>query len=380
GRSGFAHLFEHMMFIETENLEKGEFDGFVTGAGGTLNGTTNKDRTSYYETVPSNQLNVALWMEAERMQNLRVTEESFRREREVVKEERRLRVDNQPYGKAIAEVMDTLPIDYEPYEHSVIGSMEDLDAATGDDARDFYERFYVPNNAAIVVAGDATVGQVRELAERFFGHMQRGPDVPPLPPVTNVPRTDGPRDVTMTDPLATLPLLMEAYAVPEHRHPDSRALSLLGSILMAGESSRLFQRLVQEEKVALQVGGGASSGLGPGTLQVFALPNQGVEVARLRDLVREELERVVREGVSERELEKAKNQLRASTIMGRQTVAAKAGQLHHFRVLHGDLDAIGEDLDAYIAVTTADIQQVARRYITPGNRTTMVVEPAEPTT
>ncbi|HUG39624.1 MAG TPA: pitrilysin family protein [Longimicrobiales bacterium] len=380
GRSGFAHLFEHMMFIETTNLERGRFDALITGAGGSLNGTTNKDRTAYFETVPSNQLNVALWLEADRMTNLVVNEENFRREREVVKEERRLRVDNQPYGKALWEVMDTLAIDYGPYEHSVIGSMEDLDAATGDDAREFYERFYVPNNAAVVVAGDVTVAQVRALAEEYFGHMRRGPDVAPLPPVTNVPRADGPRDVTLTDELATLPLITEAYAIPEHVHPDARALSLLGSILMGGESSRLYQRLVKEEKVALQVGGGASSGLGPGTLQIFALPNQGVDVSRLRTLVREELDRLLRDGVTERELQKVKNQTRAGMIMGRQTVAAKASQLHHYRVMHGEIGAINEDLDAFMRVTTADILRVARQYITPGNRTTLVVRPASSST
>lgn len=379
GRSGFAHLFEHMMFIETENLERGRFDALVTGSGGSLNGTTNKDRTNYFETVPSNQLNVALWLEADRMQNLVVNEENFQREREVVKEERRLRVDNQPYGRTFFEVLDTLVVDYEPYEHSVIGSMEDLEAATAEDAREFYERFYVPNNAAIVVAGDATAEQVRELAERYFGHMQRGPDVAPLPPVTGVPRTDGPRDVEVPDRLATLPLFIEAYTIPEHDHPDARALSLLADVMAGGESSRLNQRLVMEEKAALQVGGNASSGLGPGALQFFVFPNQGVDPERLRALMREELDRLLAEGITERELEKAKNRMRAGMIMGRQTVAAKAGQLHHYRVMHGDLDAINEDLDAFMAVTRADILRVARTYIMPGNRSTIVVRPGSST-
>ena len=376
-RSGFAHLFEHMMFGGTENLPQGQFDQMVNNAGGTLNASTNKDATWYYQTVPSNQVNVALWLEADRLRGLVVDEEAFEREREVVKEERRLRLDNAPYGKAMGEVMDSLPIDYEPYEHSVIGSMEDLNAATAQDARDFHERFYVPNNAAVVVAGDVTVEQVRALAEEYFGGIPRGPAIDPLPPVTNVPRTDGPRDVEMTDPLATLPLYVEAYAIPQHEHEDSRALSLLGRILMTGESSRMNQRLVKEERAALQVGGGAGAGLGPGVFQVFTLPNQGVDVSRLRELVREELQKVIDEGVTERELQKAKNQTRSGMIMGRQTVSAKASELHHYRAQHGDIAEINNDLDMFMAVTTADIQRVARKYLTPGNRTTMVVKPGE---
>lgn len=377
GRSGFAHLFEHMMFQRTENLQQGDFDQYINNAGGTLNGTTDKDRTAYFETVPANQVNMALWLEADRMRNLVVEEENFAREREVVKEERRLRVDNAPYGKAMWDVLDTLPIEYEPYEHSVIGSMEDLDAATGEDAREFYRRFYVPNNAAIVVAGDVTVEQVRALAEEFFGGIPRGPAIDPLPPVTNVPMAGGPRRVTMEDPLATLPLLAQAYAIPPHSHPDARPLSLLGRILMTGESSRMNQRLVKDERAALQIGGGAGSGLGPGTFTVFALPNQGVEVARLESLIQEELERVTREGVTERELQKAKNQTRAGMIMGRQRVSSKASELHHYRTQHGDIGEINHDLGRYMAVTTEDILRVARKYLTPENQSVVIVNPAE---
>ncbi|MFW6205713.1 MAG: M16 family metallopeptidase, partial [Gemmatimonadota bacterium] len=213
GRSGFAHLFEHMMFIDTENLEQGEFDSYINRAGGTLNGTTDKDRTAYYETVPSNHINVVLWLEADRMSNLVIDEANFRREREVVKEERRLRVDNQPYGEAIMTI-DTLGQDWEPYRHTVIGSMDDLDAATADDARQFYDRFYVPNNAAVAVAGDVTVAQVRALAEEYFGGIPRGPERVTLPPVPPVPRTDDERRVTLEDDQATLPLFLSAYSIP----------------------------------------------------------------------------------------------------------------------------------------------------------------------
>ncbi len=373
GRSGFAHLFEHLMFINTDNLEQGDIDAFVNRAGGDLNAGTGKDQTLYYETVPSNHLNVMLWLEAERMQHLVVNEENFRREREVVKEERRLRVDNQPYGEA-QMTMDTLSTDWEPYRHTVIGSMDDLNAATADDAREFYERFYVPNNAAIAVAGDVTVAEVRELAERYFAHIPRGPEMAPLPPIPAVPRTTGERRVRLEDPKATLPLFMAAYSLPPEDHADTPALELLGRILMTGESSRMKQRLVKEERAALQVFGGASSGMGPGSLTIYALPNQGVDVDRIEALVQEEIEKVLNAAVSPRELEKAQNQTRSATIMGRLRVASKAGLLQRYR-RSGDLSEVNRALDRYMAVSVDDIIRVARTYLTPENRTVVIAVP-----
>ncbi|MDX1675461.1 MAG: pitrilysin family protein [Longimicrobiales bacterium] len=378
GRSGFAHLFEHMMFINTDHLEQGEFDSYINRAGGNLNGTTNKDRTAYFETVPANYVNVALWLEADRMANLVVNEENFQREREVVKEERRLRVDNQPYGQAIMTI-DTLSQDWEPYRHTVIGSMDDLNAATSEDARAFYERFYVPNNAAVVVAGDVTVDQVRGLAERYFGHMERGPELPELPPVPAAPRTDGERRVTVEDDKATLPLYLSAYTIPQEGHADIPALELMGRILMTGESSRLNQRLVQEERAALQIFGGASAGMGPGTVTVYAVPNQGVDVSRVEALIWEELERIRAEGVTARELEKAQNQTRASMIMSRQRVSSKASMLQSYR-RQGDISKINTAIDGYMAVTVEDIQRVAETYLNPANRTVVIAVPAGPST
>ena len=378
GRSGFAHLFEHMMFINTENLEQGELDRHINRAGGNLNGTTNKDRTAYYETVPSNYVNVALWLEADRMTNLVVNEENFQREREVVKEERRLRIDNQPYGQAIMTI-DTLSQDWEPYRHTVIGSMDDLNAATAEDARQFYERFYVPNNAAVVVAGDVTVDQIRDLAEAYFGSIERGPETAELPPMPAAPRTDGERRVTVEDEKATLPLFLSAYTIPAEGHADLPALELMGRILMTGESSRINQRLVKEERAALQVFGGASAGMGPGTVSVYAVPNQGVDVSRLEALIWEELERIRAEGVTERELEKARNQTRAGMILSRQRVNSKASMLQSYR-RQGDISEVNRAVDKYMAVTVEDIQRVAETYLTPENRTVVIAVPAGPST
>lgn len=377
GRSGFAHLFEHLLFQETENLDAGDFAELIQGAGGTYNGTTNNDRTAYFERLPSNRLNLALWLEAERMARLRVTKENFEREREVVKEERRLRVDNQPYGQAFL-TLDTLVNDWPPYDHTVIGSMEDLDAATPDDVLAFYRRFYVPNNATVVVAGDVTVDQVRGLAEEYFGAIPRGPELEVPPPLPPVPRADGERRRTIADKLANTPLYMAGFNIPAHRHGDTYALQLLSSILSRGESSRLYQRLVKREKAALQVFSSLDTRLGPSRFFFAALPNQGVGIERIEALVNEEVEKLQREGVSARELEKAKNQLRSGQIMGRQTVFSKSQELHHYRLYHDAIAEIHTDLDRYLAVTPAEVQAVARKYLVPENRTVILVVPAQP--
>ena len=225
------------------------------------------------------------------------------------------------------------------------------------------------------MSGDATVDQVRELAERYFSHIPRGEEKAELPPLPALPRTDGERRLVVEDDKATLPLVYTAYAIPEHDHPDSRALSLLGSIMTRGESSRLHQRLVKEERAALQAFGGASAGIGPGGFTAGALANQGIDPERLEALLWEELERVREEGVTERELQKAKNQHRASTIMGRQRVQSKAGSLHHYRYVHSDIAEINRDLEQFLAVTTEDIVRVARTYLTPENRTVVIAVP-----
>lgn len=359
-------------------MAEGEVMRLIPAAGGEFNGTTNTDRTNYFEILPSNRLNLSFWTHRERMAKLQVNEENFHREREVVKEERRLRIENSPYGEAFL-VLDTLSNDWEPYDHPVIGSMEDLNAATVDDVRAFYRRYYVPNNATIVVAGDVTVEQVRELAEQYFGDIPRGPDVAPLPEPTPTPRTDGERRAVVEDPLATLPLLAMSYNIPPHDHADTYALHLLSNIFSDGESSRLHRRMVKEEKAALQVGSFLYSREGPGAFMFFMFPNQGVSTERLEALAAEEIEKLQREGVSERELQKAKNQIRASQIMGRQRVYSKSEALQHFRRYHGDPAEINRDLERYEAVTVDDIREAARKYLTVANRTVVTAVPPQQT-
>jgi zinc protease len=381
GRSGFAHLFEHMLFQETENLRKGDFDKYLEEAGGQVNGTTNQDRTMYYEIVPSNRVNLAMWLEAERMARLKVTDENFKREREVVKEERRMRIDNAPYGNGFL-MLDTLHTDYKPYRHTVIGTMEDLNAATVQDVINFYKQYYVPNNATIVLAGDITVEQAKKFANEYFGDVKAGERVAPLPAPPAVPRTDGERRQTLEDKLASVPLLFAAYNIPPHEHKDVYALQLLSGILGRGESSRLFQRLVKQEKAATFASAGLASNRMGGYMSFQAQPVQGVDPARVESLLWEEVDKVKAQGVSIEDLNKAKRQFIAGQIMSRQMVLSKAEAIQHARFMHNDIESINTDLDNYNAVTLDDIKRVAAKYLVPANRTVVTVVPAQkkPTT
>ncbi len=381
GRSGFAHLFEHMLFQETENLPKGAFDTYLEEAGAQLNGTTNQDRTMYYEIVPSNRVNLALWLEAERMARLKVTKENFEREREVVKEERRMRIDNAPYGNGFL-MLDTLHTDYKPYRHTVIGTMDDLNAATVQDVIDFYQQYYVPNNATIVLAGDITVAQAKKFAQEYFADIKTGQRVASLPEPPAVPRTDGERRQVLEDKLASVPLVFSAYNVPAHDDNDIYALQLLGAVLGQGESSRIFQRLVKQEKAATFAGAGLASRARGGYMSFQAQPVQGVDVARVESLLWEEVDKVKQQGITAEELNKAKRQLIASQIMGRQMVLSKAEALQHARFMHGDIASINTDLDKYNSVTLDDVKRVANKYLVTPNRTVVTVVPAakKPTT
>jgi zinc protease len=376
GRSGFAHLFEHMLFQETENLKKGDFDTYLSGAGATLNGTTNTDRTLYFEIVPSNRVNLALWLEAERMARLKVTEDNFKREREVVKEERRMRIDNAPYGNGFL-MLDTLHTDYKPYRHTVIGTMDDLNAATAEDVTSFYKKYYVPNNATISLAGDITLDQAKKMATEYFGAIKKGGAIAPLPPAAVAPRTDGERRQQLEDKLASVPLLMIAYNVPEHKESDTYALQMLANILGRGESSRLNQALVKEAKVANFAGAYVDSRLRGGYLAFQAQPTQGNDVATVEKQLYEQLEKIKTEGINPQELAKAKRQFIAGAIMGRQTVMAKAEALQHARFMHNDLESVNNDLDKYNAITADDIRRVAQKYLTNANRTVVTVVPPQ---
>jgi predicted Zn-dependent peptidase len=376
GRSGFAHLFEHLAFEETEHLGPGELGRLVSRAGGVHDATTNTDRTAYGEVLPSHRLNLALWLHAERMTRLRVTSAGLDAQRAVVAEERRRGVDGQPDAAAQLAV-DTLAMrDFAPYRLTVIGSADDLDRATVADARAFYDRFYAPNHAVLAVVGDVEAEQVRRLADRYLGGIEPGPEMPGLPEAPPAPRSDGERRAEVAAPLARLPRVWMAYNLPSGDHPDHDALALLAQVFSTGGSSRLRERLVEEERVALEVFAQIERRRGPGLMLFGGLAAEGVSVERVGSLVDAEIRRLQEEGVSPRELERARNQLRAAGVAQRMTAEGKATLLQTYALLFGSPFPANHGLERLEAVTADDVTRVARTYLRTANRTVVVARPA----
>jgi zinc protease len=378
GHSGFAHLFEHMMFEGSAHVQKSEHGQLIERAGGNYNGSTAEDRTNYWETVPSNRLNLALWLEADRMRSLAITEDNFENQRQAVKEERRLRIDNQPYAAAFSDGL-TWPFDSTscfPYAHTVIGSMADLDAAKVPDVQAFFDTYYAPNDAMLVVVGDFDPGELRRLVNQYFAGVPSHAAGEPPRCATTVPASNGPVRREVRDAHANLDLVMRLYAIPEHRHADSPALEVLNIILGQGESSRLNVSVVRHDKAAFGTGtilNPYGSRNGPGVLAVYGIINQGVSADRLDSLLGRQLDTIRANGITAAELDKAKNALRAGFIGNRETTLGKAEELHHYSTFHTSIDEINTDLDRLLAVTGDDVKRVANTYLAPGNLTLLIV-------
>jgi zinc protease len=377
GRSGFAHLFEHMMFQGSAHIKKAEHNKLIERAGGEFNGSTAEDRTNYWETVPSNRLNLALWAESDRMRSLAITEESFENQRQAVKEERRLRVDNQPYQAAFTDGL-TWPFDSTscfPYAHTVIGSMADLDAAKLPDVQAFFDSYYAPNNATLVIVGDFFPGELRRLVNQYFAGAPSHP-VPEAPRCEATTSGSAPRRREVHDAQANLDALLRIYRIPEHRHADTPALEILNIILGQGESSRLNVAVVRREKAAVATGAILNpfgSRNGPGIWVAFGIVNSGVPADRMDSLIGVQLDSIHANGITPAELEKAKNALRAGFIGNRETTLGKAEELHHYLTFHNSIDEINTDLDRLLAVTSDDVKRVANIYLAPGNLTLLIV-------
>jgi predicted Zn-dependent peptidase len=323
--------------------------------------------------MPANRLNLALWLEADRMRSLAITTENFENQRDVVKEERKQRVDNQPYGAAFL-TSDTLSYDFEPYSHTVIGKMVDLDAAEVGDVKAFFDKYYSPNNAVLVVVGDINIKKTMKMVEEYFGDIPRGADVVELSGVE--PPHDAERRKVVEDKNANVEALFMTYVLPDCLHDDMPALELLGAILTDGESSRMYRRLVKEEEAAVVVFGGVDARKGPGLFRFISAANVGVEIGTCEELMYEEIDKVKAEGIDAKELEKAKAQFKSGFIMGRQTVLSKAETIHSYVYFDKDLAQINTDLDNYMAVTSDDIKRVANQYLIEKNRTVVIANPA----
>lgn len=380
GLTGFAHLFEHMMFQGSANVGKGEHFQLVERAGGNLNGSTANDRTNYYQTLPSNRLNLGLWLEADRMRSLAVTDENLDNQREAVKEERRLRIDNQPYvgafQQAIVSVYDSTTCF--AYGHETIGSMADLNAASTADVKAFFDLYYAPNNAVLTVTGDFAPAEAKALIQQYFGSIPRGQSPPPVE--CNQPFNTGEKRLRVPDAKATLPAVAVLYRTPPATSPDIPAIELLSSILGAGESSRLNVALVRDSRAAvavqaLQLG----DQRGPGAIVALGIANQGVSADSVEKLLRAEMTRVASEGVTAEELTKAKNTYRSNAIGSRQTTMGVAEALQTANMIYGDLEAVNTRFAPYMQVTLEDIRRVARTYLQANNSVMVLIAPPEVT-
>ncbi len=372
GRSGFAHLFEHIMFKGSENLAPGEFTDYISSIGGRYNATTDFDRTLYFEIIPSNHLERLLWMEADRMRALDVSEANFLSERDVVKEERRLRVDNPPFGR-LFEVVLASTFTTHPYKILSIGSMADLDAATIEDVRAFHKLYYVPNNATLVVSGDFDPTQTLAWIEKYFAPIPKGADIPR--DIPQEPEQTAGRRVVDYDANTPLPTVLITCHVPEEGDPETYALEVASRILSDGQSSRLYRKLVYEQQIALQAGGQMLALEDPGVFYFYAILQKGHTAEEGEASLVAEMIRLQEEPVSAEELDKAKNQIIAGQVLDRQTTNDKAGAIGHAAVILGDWRLVDGETARYQKVTAADVQAVARKYFRPENRTVIFMLP-----
>lgn len=374
GRSGFAHLFEHMMFEGSENAPKGMHDHLLSQYGGDSNATTSEDRTNYFETLPSNALELALWLEADRMRALDVSAENFENQRQTVMEERRQSYENQPYMLSILRRDEIAYGSYWPYAHSVIGDMADLERADLAQVRAFHDRYYVPNNAVVSIAGDFEPAEALDLVRRHFGSIPRRDLEPWTDP--GMPEQQAERVERMRDPHAELPAFHLVYHIPPRRTPDHYALELLAVILGDGESSRLYRELVRQREIANHVEVATEDRRGPDLFTFWVIMSEGHQPEEARLVIDRALADIARNGITGRELRKAQNRVRAAFVFGLQSNLQRAMQLAEFETYDGNAALLRTELDRYLSVTADDVRRVASRYLTPTNRAVLDVVPA----
>jgi zinc protease len=379
GKTGFAHLFEHVMFQGSAHVAKAEHIALVQAAGGTMNGTTWIDRTNYFETMPSHQLELALWLEADRMGTLldALSQENLDNQRDVVKNEKRSSYDNRPYGSWIRKVLAAgYPPDH-PYHHPVIGSMEDLDAASLEDVRHFFETYYAPNNAVLAIVGDCDEMQARALVERYFGGIPANPSIPPLPDMSLPPHIGGETRELVYDAVP-LPRIYSVFRAPAYGDLRLDAVQVACQIMAGGKGSRLYHRLVRDERIAQDVGLFAVEAVGGASLVVgTATARPGIPIERVEAVYLEELDRLAREPVTDDELQRAKALIETDELSALQRVDERADRLSMFATLFDDPGLIDRMLPRYLAVTPASLLAAVGDVFRADNRAVITYLPAE---
>lgn len=360
------------MFQGSENVGKGEHFILIDLNGGAMNGTTNQDRTNYFQTLPKNQLDLGLFMEADRMKSLVINQANLDNQRHAVQEERRLGIDNQPYGKTFEAILDTA-YDNFAYKHSTIGSMEDLNAAELKDVAEFFRIYYAPNNAVLTLVGDFKTDEALAKVRKYFESIPSQPK--PATPDTAEPEQKGERRKELEDNFARTPRVDVVYKIPQGNTADYYALSLLGQVLFGGQSSRLYQKLVKEKEVATNVFGGAQERRGPSLFSAVVLAQPGKDLTGIEKLIYEELERVKAEPVADWEIQKGRMSLRRSRAQQLQSTLARAVLLGQYAVYYGEPSLLNEIEDKFARVTKEDIQRVARTYFKDNNRTVISTIP-----
>ncbi len=365
GRTGMAHFFEHLLFEGTENIERGEWFNIVTANGGSNNANTTDDRTYYYEVFPSNSLELGLWMESERLLHPVINQIGVDTQNEVVKEEKRLRVDNAPYGKFIENVKLNI-FKKHPYKGTTIGKMAHLDAATLEEFQAFNKKFYVPNNAVLVVAGDIDIAKTKKMIEDYFGPIPRGEDI-----VRNFPKED---PITETikaeafDSNIQIPAIMAAYRTPAMTERDAYVLDMLSSYLSSGKTSKLYKKMVDDEKMALQVGAINQSQEDYGTYILYGLPLGDNSLDDLLAGIDAELVKVQSTLMSERDYQKLQNKFENNFVNANSSVSGIANSLARYYMLYDDVNLINNEIKIYRSITREDIQAAAKKYLNPNQR------------
>lgn len=373
-RTGFAHFFEHLLFEGTENIKRGEWDILVSSNGGQNNANTSDDRTYYYEVFPSNNLQLALWMESERMLHPIINQIGVDTQREVVKEEKRLRYDNSPYGQWLLAVKENLFTKH-PYRWSPIGSMEHLDAATLEEFRAFHNKFYVPNNAVLVVAGDFEKADAKKWIDDYFATIPRGKEVARVN-IEEDPITEQ-INATFEDPNIQLPMIVNGYRTPSMKERDARVLDLISSILSDGKSSRLYKRLVDVEKAAMMINSGKLDEEDYSIYVIFGIPMSGKTVADIQNSINDEISKLQTELISEKEYEKLQNKFENDFVQSNATTEGIAHSLADYYLLYGDVNLINTEIDIYRSITREEIRDVAKKYLNTNQRLVLDYIPAK---